>query len=85
VPKWPNAGHREHVGRYDKKMQLPIRSNVDGDGRVNPHQNNYILPIKDRGEELGNEPLVIWPEGFDFNGFVALAVQVVWVEGAYCS
>jgi hypothetical protein len=43
------------------------------------------LPIKDRGEELGNEMLVIWPEGFDINGFVTLAVQVIWVERAYCS
>ena len=81
------CGHREHVRRYDKKMQLPIRSKCGwGWGwESNAHQNNYILPIKDRGEELGNEPLVIWPKGFDFNGLVALAVQVVWVEGAYCS
>jgi hypothetical protein len=45
---------------------------------------SFLLPIKHRGEELGNETLVIWTEGLDFNGFVALAVQVVWVERAHC-
>lgn len=42
------------------------------------------LPIKDRGEELGYETLIIWAEGLHINGLVALAVQVVWVERAHC-
>ena len=38
------------------------------------------LPIKDRREELGNQALIIWPEGLGVNWIIALAVQVVWVE-----
>lgn len=42
------------------------------------------LPIKDGGEELGYETLIIWAEGLGIDRLVTLAVQVVWVERAYC-
>ena len=32
------------------------------------------LPIKDRREELGNQALIVWPEGLSVNGIIALAV-----------
>ena len=40
------------------------------------------LPIKDRREELGNQTLIVWAEGFSVNRIITLAVQVVWVERA---
>jgi hypothetical protein len=42
------------------------------------------LPIKHRGEELGDEPLVIWAERLSIDRLVAFAVQIVRVERAYC-
>jgi hypothetical protein len=42
------------------------------------------LPIKCWGEELGDETLVIWTERLNTDRLVAFAVQVVWVERAYC-
>jgi hypothetical protein len=42
------------------------------------------LPIKHRGEELGDETFVIWAERLCIDWLVAFAVQVVRVERAYC-
>jgi hypothetical protein len=44
----------------------------------------FPLPIKYRGEELGDETLIIWPERLNIDRLVAFAVQVVRVECAYC-
>jgi hypothetical protein len=44
----------------------------------------FSLPIKYWGEELGDETLIIWAERLNTNRLVAFAVQVVWVERAYC-
>ena len=42
-------------------------------------------PVKDGGEELGDETLIIWAEGLNIDWLVALAVKVVWIERAHCS
>ena len=76
------------------------RMKSDGHGAVGyAHQNKWrrlvmnargymkcpsTLPIKYRGEELGDETLVIWAERLSSDWLVAFAVQVVRVERAYC-
>lgn len=44
----------------------------------------FSLPIKYWREELGDETLIIWAERLNTDRLVAFAVQVVWVERAYC-
>ena len=39
------------------------------------------LPVEDGGEELRDQPLVIWFELLGIDGFVRFGVQVVRVEG----
>lgn len=45
---------------------------------------SFPLPIKYRGEELGDETLIVGTERLNFDWLVAFAVQVVRVERAYC-
>ena len=47
-------------------------------------EGSSTLPIKYRGEVLGDESLVIWAERLSIDWLVAFAVQVVRVERAYC-
>jgi hypothetical protein len=42
------------------------------------------LPIKHRGEELGDKTLIVWAERLSIDWLVAFAVQIVRVERAYC-
>ncbi len=44
----------------------------------------FPLPIKYRGEVLGDKTLIIWAELLSIDRLVAFAVQVVRVERAYC-
>lgn len=44
----------------------------------------FRLPIKYWGKELGDETLIIWAERLSIDRLIAFAVQVVWVERAYC-
>ena len=44
----------------------------------------FPLPIKNWGEELGDETLIIWAERLSIDRLVAFAVQIIRVERAYC-
>jgi hypothetical protein len=43
----------------------------------------FALPVKQGWEEFGDQPFIVGSQLDGVTGFIAFAIQIVWVEGPY--
>lgn len=77
-----NGGERRRIAVYDMCC-VKIQSEGKKGKRRGGEWRAECLPVDHRREELGDEALVVWAKLLDVAFVVALAVEIVWVEGAH--